>query len=167
MRSVVEMTDKELRRLNKKGLLEILLRQAKEIDELKAGQPKKKQPAAKQETEGKTADLTASETVKKLESTVESMQKAFEDCLQEMKQQRTTHNASNEMTANVEKKGSEIIAEAEKKAAEIIASAESIYQQKMDELAARVDRLNRQVNEYYAAHPEIREYMESDRGEGA
>ncbi len=139
------MTEKELKRLTRRELLEMLIEQSKENYRLKS---------AFENTEAMLNDRTVkiersgtlAEASLVLNGVFDAADKAAEQYLQNVKQY-------------CEEKQSEadrILAEARKQAEEIVTEAQEQRADKIREVNAYVSGVNERLREFYTAHPETR-----------
>lgn len=147
------MQNRDLRRMSRKDLLEILVEQQKIIEKLKQKideyEEKKERNRIVTENAGSIAEAVVS-----LNDIFGTAQKAADQYLCEIKDLKARS------ILQAQEEHDRLIEDAQNKAAEIINGAETIRTKKLQELKEYVEEINKKVNDYLNSHPKIKEYVE-------
>ena len=145
------MTSRELRRLGRRDLLELLIRQEQQNEKLRARVSELEELLSDRSIAIENCG-TMAEAAMVLNSVFESADKAAAQYLESIKgcaeQQESAFNR--------------IVAEAEQRAEAIIDSAEKEKQRKKREADAYARKLSERIEAYFKAHPGLYEQMKAD-----
>ena len=149
------MTDKELRRLSRRELLEMLIEQEVENQRLRS-----ELEAAKAEIENRAIVLdnagSMAEASLRLSGVFEAADAAAKQYLESIRRANGDQQSPYD----------QIIAEAEKKAADIVKKAELEKAQKIKETDEYWALLLEKLKVFYRAHPDVKELLESMKQDG-
>lgn len=148
------MTDKELQRLNRKELLEILITQKSEIDSLQERIREYEEQSQDREIRIDEAGSIA-EAALSLNGVFETAQSAAEQYLSNI---RNADSICQEKQEAAQIRADEIVAEAEVKATAMIEEAQSAAQQYWDEISNRLEL-------FYNEHVGLRELLQANASE--
>ena len=139
------MTDRELRKMNRKELLELLIALKEENDQLKVSLQQQEEKLQSRDIQFKDAGSLAEASLV-LNSVFESADKAAAQYLENIKrcseQQARAYNR--------------IVSEAEQKAKKILDDAEIEKQKKIQAADDHLHKVKAGIEAYYNAHPELR-----------
>ena len=142
------MTDKQMKQMSRKELLEILIDQGKEIAELKKNLRAAEEKLNEKELIQKQTG-TMSEAALKLNGVFESVDAAVTQYLENIKLCHDKQQAAYD----------QIIFEAETKAAQIVREAEEEKDRKMKEADDYWQLLTAKMEEFYQAHQGLKELL--------
>lgn len=149
------MQNKDLRRMSRKDLLEILVEQQKIIEKLEL---KISEYEEKEESERIVIDNAGSiaEAVVSLSDIFDRAQSVADQYLCEIEnlKKRSVQQAQEECDRMIE--------DAQEKASMIIRDAEATRIKKLQELNAYVKEINQKVDLYFKSHPEVKGYVENN-----
>ena len=149
------MQNKDLRRMSRKDLLEILVEQQKIIEKLEL---KISEYEEKEERERIVVDNAGSiaEAVVSLSDIFDHAQSVADQYLCEIEnlKKRSVQQAQEEYDRMIEG--------AQEKATAIIQNAEDVRTKKLQKLNEYVKGINKQVNDYLNSHPQIKKYIENN-----
>jgi cell division septum initiation protein DivIVA len=143
------MTDKELRKLRRDDLLQILINQQKQIDELNAQLEQDKQALASRDLAIRESGSLA-EAALKMNGVFEAAQTAADDYLQQMR-----------------KRADELVAEAEARAAEMRQQAENVLNNARTEAERILGDARRNADAFARQAQAASEPQHQDGGEAA
>ena len=149
------MQNKDLRRMSRKDLLEILVEQQKIIEELKSKISKYEENAESERIAIDNAGSIA-EAVVSLSDIFNHAQSVADQYLHEIEnlKKRSAQQAQEECDRMIEG--------AQEKASMIIQNAEAVRTKKLQELNAYVKEINQKVDRYFKSHPEVKGYIENN-----
>lgn len=149
------MQSKDLRRMSRKDLLEILVEQQKIIEEFKS---KISEYEENEKSERIVIDNAGSiaEAVVSLSGIFDRAQSVADQYLREIEnlKKRSVQQAQEECDRMIEG--------AQEKASTIIQNAEAVRTKKLQELNEYVKEINQKVNGYFKSHPEVKRYIENN-----
>lgn len=141
------MTSRELRRLGRRDLLELLVRQEQQNEELRARVSELEELLSERSIAIENCG-TMAEAAMVLNSVFESADRAAAQYLESIKQQ--------------EKVCEKIVSEAEARAKAIVEDAEKEKQRKKREAEEYARKLSARIEAYFKAHPGLYEQMKAD-----
>lgn len=137
------MAEKELKKLNRKELLEMLIVQGRELDELQAVAEKQKKQLSERNMQMENIG-TLSEAMLVLNGVFKSADAAAQQYLENISEYQTEKQAE----------ADEIVARARREAAAILAAAEEERGKKLSEIDRMLEKTREQVENFRLAHPE-------------
>lgn len=146
------MTDKELKRLSRKELLEVLVAQAKEVERLTAEKDELQQELERRQNQYSGIGSLA-ETVLRVNRVYEDAQKAANQYLEEIvRLKKATQEEHDKAQAEAKAEAGRITAEAKKRSEQIMTEAE-----------AAIRWIDQQIDEYLKEYPRLSKYLEGKK----
>ena len=144
------MTDREIQRLNRRELLEILIEQGREIEELRAQNEEKDALLRSREIDVREAG-TISEAAFRLNGIYQATEDAAQQYLENLQRlDNERKSAADHVIEDAQEKADKIIREAKVKAGEIIRNAELMRQKKQDEAVQYMADAEKEAVQYKA-----------------
>lgn len=143
------MTDKELRRLSRQGLLEVLIAQTKETEKYKAQAEKLQAELDEQKRSYSEIGSLAGEAMK-VSGVYEAAQAAADKYLEEIER----------LKAEAEAEHDRIIAEAKAESDSLMKKTKNLLNKRIREVNEYAAGVNAGIEAYFEAHPEIRNQSE-------
>ncbi|MCQ2426103.1 MAG: hypothetical protein MJ070_08145 [Lachnospiraceae bacterium] len=140
----------ELKKLNRRELLEILLEQEKEITQLRADLGKARADLLDRTVKTEHAG-TLAEAVLSLNGVYEGVEKAAAQYLENIRQR---DEESRTLLETAKRESEAILEDARKQASAIVKDAKVKRQAKLNETYEYLRTVEQKVNEFYSAHPE-------------
>ena len=150
------MTDKELKRLNRRELLEMMIDQEKEIERLQKKVEKLEAEAADRSLKIQNAG-TMAEAALALNGVFEAADAAVKQFTENViKAQGEQAETYQRIVSEAQAKADEILSEAEKKKADVLKEAEEGAEERWQGLYQRLE-------EFYAAHPGLKDALIAEK----